>query len=90
MLPTLCFFVVFVPVVQMSKFDPIKSSNQILFVSMLQIWNLRYLIHCWIIKYIGIESILFGIKMNVVLFSKVFNTIDYLFLSIVMLIIIHT
>ena len=41
-LSTVSFFMIFSWVVQMTKFDPIESSDQIMFVSMLQIWNLRY------------------------------------------------
>ena len=62
----------------MAKFDPIKSSDQIVFVSMLQIWNFRYF---WIIICIGLESIIFAINVDVVSFSKVINTFDYMFLS---------
>ena len=41
MLPTVSFFVVFALAVQMTKFDPIKSSKyQILFVNMLQIYRI--------------------------------------------------
>ena len=50
MLPTVSFFVVFALAVQMIKFNPTESLNQIMFVSMLQIWNLRYFRHCWIIN----------------------------------------
>ena len=62
----------------MAKFDPIKSSDQIVFVSMLQIWNFRYF---WIIICIGLESIIFAINVDAVSFSKVINTFDYMFLS---------
>ena len=31
--------------VYMTKLNPIDSSDQIMFVSMLQIWNLRYFMH---------------------------------------------
>ena len=80
------FFVVFVLVVQMVKFDLIDSSNQIMFVSMPQIWNVRYFWHYWIIKYVGLEPILFAINIDVASSSKVFNIFDYVFLSIVLLI----
>ena len=40
------FFVVFVLAIQIAKFDPIKLSNQIMFIIMLQIWNPRYFRHC--------------------------------------------
>ena len=45
MLPTVNFFVIFVLTIQITKFDSIELSDQILFVNMLQIWNLKYLRH---------------------------------------------
>ena len=53
MLTMVNFFVVFVLSVHMAKFDPVDSLDQILFVNMLQIWNLKYFKHCWIIKCVG-------------------------------------
>ena len=50
----------------MAKFDPTEPYTQMLFVSMLQIWNLRYSRHFLIIKYIGLELILFVINIDVV------------------------
>ena len=69
----------------MTKFDPIKSSNQILFVSMLQILNLRYSMYFWIIKYVDLESIIFATNLDDLSSSKFFNTFDSMFLSIVLL-----
>ena len=45
-LPTVSFFMVFTLAVQMTKFDPTESSDQILFVNILHIWNLRYFKYC--------------------------------------------
>ena len=70
----------------MAKFDPTQSSYQILFNNMLQIWNLKYYRHFWIIKYVGLEPILFAINLDVGSSSKVISTIDFVFLSIVLLI----
>ena len=50
--------------VQMIKFDLTESSDQILLVIMLHIWNLRYSKHVWIIKCVGFESIIFAINLN--------------------------
>ena len=57
-----------------------------MFISMLQIYNLRHLRHYWIIKYVGLEPISFSINMDVVSSSKVFSTLDSVFLLIVLLI----
>ena len=85
MLSTISFFMVFALVVQMAKFDPIESSNQIMFVNMLQICNFRYSRHFFIIKCVGRKSILFAINLDATSSSKVFNTLDSVFLSIVLL-----
>ena len=69
----------------MEKFDPIDSSYLIMFVGMLQIWNLMYSMYIWIIKNVGLELIIFSINVDVVSCSKVFNTINSMFLSIVLL-----
>ena len=82
-LPTVSFFVVFVLTVQMEKFNSTRSSDRILFVNMLQIWKFKYFRHCWIIKCVDLKPILFVINMDVASSSKVFNTLDYVFLSIV-------
>ena len=80
------FFMVFVLAVHIAKFDMIKSPDQILFTSMLQIWNFTYFRYCWIIKCVGLEPILFAIDTNAASSSKAFSTLDYVFLSIVSLI----
>ena len=67
----------------MEKFDLTESLDQILFISMLQIWNHRYSRYFLIIICIGLEPILFYINMDVVSSSKAFSTFDYMFLSIV-------
>ena len=67
----------------MTKFDLIKSLNQNIFVSMLQIWNLRYSRHFWIIKCISFKSIIFAINFDATSSSKIFNIFYYVFLSIV-------
>ena len=41
-LPMVSFFVVFALTIHMTKFDLTESSDQILFISMLQIWNFRF------------------------------------------------
>ena len=69
----------------MTKFNPTKSSDRIMFVSMLQIWNLRYSRYFWIIKYVGFEPIIFAINLHATLSSKVFDTFYFVFLSIVLL-----
>ena len=48
----------------MKKFDPIESSDQIISDSMVQIWNLKYSKHFWIIKCIGLEPIIFAINLD--------------------------
>ena len=68
----------------MTKFDPTESPNQILFVSMLQIWNLRYFEHFWIMKHVGFELIIFTINLNATSSSKVFSTFNSMFISIVL------
>ena len=85
MLLMVSFFVVFALPVQRAKVDPKKSSNQILFINMLQIWNLRYSRHFFIIKCVGLDPILFAINLNATSSSKVFSTLNYVFLSIVLL-----
>ena len=69
----------------MTKFDSIESLYQILLVRMLQIWNLRYLKHYWIIKYVSLESIIFTINIDDTSSSKVFSTLDYIFPLIILL-----
>ena len=70
----------------MTKFNRTESLDQlIIFINMLQIWNLRYSMHFFIIKCIGFEAIIFFINVKVVSSFKVFNTFDYMFLSIVLL-----
>ena len=85
-LSTVSFLMVFVLAVHMTKYDLIESSNQIMFVSMLQIWNLRYFRHYWIIKCVGLELIIFVINMDVASSSKVLSIFYSVFLSIVLLI----
>ena len=58
-------------VVHMIKFDPTGSSNQILFISMLQIKRLRYSRHFLITKCVCFKLILFVINLDVVSSSKV-------------------
>ena len=70
----------------MTKIDMTESSNQILFVRMLQIWNLRYSRHFWIIKCVSLEPILFAINLDAASSFKGFNTFDSVFLSIVLLV----
>ena len=70
----------------MIKFDSIESSCQIMFVGMLQIYNLRYFKHFWIIKCVVLELILFAINLDVALSFKVFNSFDFMFISIILLI----
>ena len=52
---------------------------------MLYIWNVRYSRHFFIIKCVGFELIIFVNNLDVVLSFKVFNTFDYMFISIVLL-----
>ena len=68
------------------KFDPIKSSNQILYVSMLQIYNLKYSRYFFIIKCVGLEAIFLLLTLMLHHPLTVFNTFNYVFLSIVLLI----
>ena len=82
---TVNFFVVFTLTVRMAKFDPTHSSYRIMFASMLQISNLIYFMFCWIVKYVGLKTIIFAINMDVVSSFKVFSTLDYVFISIVLL-----
>ena len=82
MLPIVSFFVVFTLIIQMTKFDLIESLDQIIFINMLHIWNLRYFKYYWTFKYIGLESIIFAINMNVVSFSKIFSILEFVFLLI--------
>ena len=65
------------------RFDRVIS---MLFVSMLQILNLRYFKHCWIIKCVGLKPILFTINMDAASSSKVFSMFDFVFLLVVLLI----
>ena len=69
----------------MTKFNPKESSYQIMFISMLQIWNFRYSNHFWIIKYVGLQLIIFTIHLDATSFSKVFNIFDFMFLLILLL-----
>ena len=69
----------------MTKFDPKKSSYQIMFISMLKIWNLRCSSFFWIIKYVGLRLIIFTFNQDAMSFSKVFSTFDFLFLLILLL-----
>ena len=69
----------------MIKFNLIKSSDQIIFVYMLQIRDLRCSRHFWIINNVHLEHILFVIKLDVTSSSKVFNTFDFVFQSILLL-----
>ena len=77
---------VFALSVQMIKFDLIELLDQIMFISMPQIYNFRHFRHYWIIKCVDLEPIIFVINMDVVLSSKVFSTRDSVFLLIVLLI----
>ena len=54
------------------SFDPTKLLCQILFISMLQIWNLKYSRYFWIIKCVGLGLIIFAINLDVASSSKVF------------------
>ena len=56
---TISFFMVFVLIIYITKFVLIESSDQIMFVSMLQILNLKYSRHFYIINCIGLELIIF-------------------------------
>ena len=69
----------------MTKFDSIESSNQIMFVSMQDIWNLRYYMHFFIMKCVCLEQIIFVIKMDIASSSKVYSIFNYVFLSIILL-----
>ena len=69
----------------MAKFNPIESSYQIMFINLLQIWNLQYSSYFWIITCIGLEPIPFVINLDVASCFKVFNTLDYVFISILLL-----
>ena len=69
----------------MSKFNPIESLDQIIFIIILQIWNLRYSKHFWIIKYVNLKPLFFVINIDIVSFFKVFNTFDFVFPWIVLL-----
>ena len=60
----------------MTKFDPIKSSYQIMFVSMLQIRNLRYSRYFLLSKCVDLESIIFAINLDATSSSKVCSTFD--------------
>ena len=42
-------------------------------------WNLRYFRHCWIIKCVGLEPILFAINKDAASSSKAFSTLDFVF-----------
>ena len=68
--------------IQKEKFVLTESSNLILFVNILQIWNLRYSRHFWIIKHVGLEPIILSIKLNDASSYIVFSTFDYVFLFI--------
>ena len=74
-------FVGFALVVQMEKFDSTELSDQILFVSMLRIWNLRYCKHFWIIKCVLLRTNLFVINLNIASSSKVFSIFYYVYID---------
>ena len=67
----------------MTKFNPIKLLDQIIFVNVLQIWNLRYSRYFWIIKCVSFEPIFFAINLDTTPSSKVFSTFDFVFLYII-------
>ena len=68
--------------IQKEKFVLRESSNLILFVNMLQIWNLMYSRHFWIIKRVGFEPIILSINLNDASSYIVFSPFDYVFLFI--------
>ena len=82
----LVFSWVFALAIRIAKFDPIESSDQILFISLLHIWNLRYSRHFWIINYVDLEPIFFAINLDAESSCKISSTFDFVFLSIVLLI----
>ena len=49
---------------------------------MLQIWNLKHSKHFWIIKRVGLESIILSINLNDTSCYIIFSTFDYVFLFI--------
>ena len=68
------------------KTDSIRHKHQIIVINMFKNWNHRYYSQYRIIKYVGFESILYNINLNVTLFFKVFTKFDYMFLSNILLI----
>ena len=68
------------------KIDSIKTSSQIMVVSMLQNWSHIYSSHHRIIKCVGFKSIHCTINLNVATSSKVFSEFDYIFLLDVLLV----
>ena len=69
--------------VHMIKFDMIELSNQILFISMLQIWNLMYFRYFWIIKCMGLDMIF--LLLTWILFHPLKFLIDFVVLLIIFL-----
>ena len=63
----------------MTKFDLTKSLYQILFISILQTYNLRYSRRFWIIKCVGLKPILFSINLDVASSSKVVSSVCHKF-----------
>ena len=74
---TVCLFVGFHMIVQMTKFDSTESSYQILilFVCMLQSEILGILGIFFIIKCVSLELIIFAINLVAASSSRVFNTL---------------
>ena len=62
--------------------DKVQSDIVIRLNHILLIWNLRYFMNLWIIKCVGLESILFAINLDVASSSNVFSFFDFVFLSI--------
>ena len=63
------------------SFDPIKSSFQIPFVNMPQIWNPRHSINFWITKCVDLEPFIFSINLDAMTPTKCFNKFDFVFLE---------
>ena len=66
---------------QIEKFDKVIISNHV----RQQILNHRYSMHLFIIKYIGLQSILFVNKLDTASSFKVFSIFNSNFLLIVLL-----
>ena len=64
----------------------IKTSSQIMIISMLQNLSHMYYSHHKIIKRVSFKSIHCAINLDVASSSKVFSEFDYLFLSDVLLV----